>query len=186
MNAPPRISRRGFVVTSSLGMAALALRPHWPAMTTQSASRVVFDPAIEVSIRFASAARWQGTAMHALVGDPYRFILGLLANCGVSGCIAGISSFADFVLLTGTLQDARYRLTGHGRHGGVQGHAHLCFGEFTSCNHELRDHGDAWPEALADYIFGASPATSGRAATPGKIGARAGATVSWLMNPTSA
>jgi hypothetical protein len=117
MIAPPPISRRRFVVTSSLAVAAFGIRPALSAVTTAPPLRVVFDPAIAESVRFASAARRRGSDCHALTGDPYRFVLGLLAVAEPSSHLAGVTSYADFLLLTGTLQEARYRLIGHDLQG---------------------------------------------------------------------
>ena len=120
MIALARISRRRFVATSSLAMAAVVMTPALSALATPTPPRVLFDPAIDAAVRFAAAAHRQGSDCHALAGDRYRFVLDVLAVAGAPRSITGITTYADFLLLTGTLQEARYRLIGPELHEGTE------------------------------------------------------------------
>jgi hypothetical protein len=183
MNRHVPLSRRRFVVTSSLALATLALRPASSApMGGSPAPRVVFDPNVDAAVRFASVARQHGSDCHPMTGDRYRFARGLLAMADRRDMIAGLCTYADFLVLTGTIQELHYRLVGHGTHG-VQ---HHCHGELTGCEGDLARQPASWPEVLATYIATGS-ASRGAGSGWTRIGQTNDVTaVTWLMKPRSA
>jgi hypothetical protein len=170
MNRHVPLSRRRFVVTSSLALATLALRPASSApMGGSPAPRVVFDPNVDAAVRFASVARQHGSDCHPMTGDRYRFARGLLAMADRRDMIAGLCTYADFLVLTGTIQELHY-----------------CHGELTGCEGDLARQPASWPEVLATYIATGS-ASRGAGSGWTRIGQTNDVTaVTWLMKPRSA
>jgi hypothetical protein len=188
MSRPPHVRRRTFLAGSAGALGFALLRPvnafAAPASTASTATLIIVDPALDHSVDFGLAARNLGAASHPLSADRYRFVQTLLADATESPAIAGVSSFADFVMLTGALQDAGYRLSGHGIHRLATGE-HEGHGEFIASTVALSRSRGAWPEALAHWLL--ADRTSVKFPTPRRAACPAGGTsvMSWSMKTRS-
>jgi hypothetical protein len=150
MTRPLHLRRRTFLAGSA-GAVGLALLRPVRGFAAAPTTRIIFDPALEHAVHFGLAARDLGAVSRPLTADRYRFVQALLADAAPPA-LAGVSSFADFVMLTGALQDAGYRLSGHGIHRLATG-VHEAHGEFSACALALHRAQGAWPDVLARWIL---------------------------------
>jgi hypothetical protein len=110
MSTQQEISRRKFVGVA-LGLSGGFLLP-WrqvsAAMLSEAPTLLWFDPTRSDACVVAGAAARRGTATQAITGDRVRF-----ANSQLNGApqtFAGVSGYADFILLSGCAAEAGYRL----------------------------------------------------------------------------
>jgi hypothetical protein len=188
MSSESGLARRRFVA-GCVGAAALWCLPDAQAAAATpaaagpprpSAVGVIIDPRIDAAAAFGAALADRGAQCHALAGDPYRFIRGWLGAGESPVIVAGMGTYADFILMTGMLREARYALVSHGLHG-PSARAHRCVGEWTGCEPALRRSADRWPATLAEVVAGQMtgvPPTD-RAQAPEDAGTSV--VVSWVM-----
>jgi hypothetical protein len=187
MSGPTRLRRRTFLAGSAGALGLALLRPV-PGFATSpiampAATRIIFDPAQTHSVQFGLAARDLGAICKPLSADRYRFIQALLAD-NAPAAVAGVSSFDDFVMLSGALQEAGYRLSGHGVHRPSEGQ-HMGHGDLSPCTAALHRSRDAWPAALARWIL--TEREISNSPTPRRAACPAGGTsvMSWSMKTRS-
>jgi hypothetical protein len=110
MNDQHELSRRDFM-SLALGLGGGVLLP-WRSISAAMSSDVppllLFDPTRSDACVLASAAARRGTVTQAITGDRVRF-----ANVRLRGApstFAGVTGYADFILLSGCAAEAGYRL----------------------------------------------------------------------------
>ena len=209
MSSAAFIDRRGFVAGCA-GVAGLCLLPAGYAAPSAVDSlqltnvSVIIDPQFEAAATFGAALSQRGAQRLMLRSDAYRFIRTVLATNNLATTIVGMGTYADLIVATGALREARYAMVAHGQHALSHAH-HFCFGEWADHEHTLQRSAAAWPEALADIIGGgatknllavAPRAERPRAERPQAGGPRAGgprashtqntgSVFSWVMQSTS-
>jgi len=111
MIAIGRHSRRGFIAGALGATGTLLLSDDIFAAETvpTEPQLLVFDP------QRADACRWAATAecrwkKHPIVGDRVRFARNLVCSASTPEKFAGLSGYADFILLSGCAAEAGYRL----------------------------------------------------------------------------
>jgi hypothetical protein len=167
-----RLDRRRFV---ALAAATPLVATHAQASSV-ARPILLFDPALAAAVQIGDAARARGADVRAIAGDRVRYAAALLAARPAR--LAGITSYADFLLLSGAAEETGLRLTGSTRHcDGV----HRCSGAFAPARAMLYAAGDAWPAALADLLLGI-----GDGGAPVRVGSARASLVSWTMVRTGA
>lgn len=118
MSAAALVERRAFVA-GCLGATALWLLPATDTdIESQRLTRVsvIVDPEIEAAAAFGAALAERGARYHALCGDRYRSVRSLLNAAETPIVIAGMNTYADFIVATGVLREARYAMVSYRAH----------------------------------------------------------------------
>jgi hypothetical protein len=177
------LSRRRFVLGTIASLSYVEFgAPVSGAPSKQLPPIVMYDATLDASNDFALAASSRGTDCHAIADDRFRFARAVLTSASQTQRIAAISTYADFLILTGTLEEARYRLVGH--HFVSAASQHCTFGQFAGWTAELHAAGRFWPQALSRRIFGTAGLTARQIADSSPV-LEPATTVSWLMKPRS-
>ncbi len=106
-----RHSRRGFIA-GTLGIAGGLLLSEKIAAAGVAADEpqlLLFDPQRTDACRWAATAECRWTTQ-PIVGDRVRFARNLLSGASAPDVFAGLSGYADFILLSGCAAEAGYRL----------------------------------------------------------------------------
>ena len=114
MSSDARYSRRHFVA-GALGVAGavMCLESHAGASRRlhEEPAVLLFDPA-RSDARDRAAGMGAGWVARPIVGDRVRFAREMLGNDGAATAkLAGLTSYGDFILLSGCAAEAGYRLT---------------------------------------------------------------------------
>jgi hypothetical protein len=156
MSADALLDRRGFVA-GCLGAAGLLLLPTADAAIEPGrliGMSVFVDPEIEAAVAFGAALSHRGAQCHSLCGDRYRLVRSLLSAAESPATVAGMGTYADFIVATDVLREARYAALSYGLHSLSSRTDHRCFGQWSACESALHRSNAAWPATLADVIAG--------------------------------
>jgi len=170
------VGRRGFIGLAAGAPLAMGALPAWGQRADAGALLILFDPTMAASARLADQVRKHGAAVLALSGDRIRFMRDVVASR--PRVIAGMTSYADFLLLSGTAAESGFRLDSHAQHRNITCATHRCFGRWRRADGMLDASADAWPEAMAALMTGAPPSPRTDAANPARPGIAA---TSWML-----
>jgi hypothetical protein len=106
------VTRREFVVGASALGGMLLLSPPGMALPLAKPAEpqvLLFDPDHAAACtRVAEAA--EGCAKVAIVGDRVRFARQFFSGADVPSCVGGLTSYSDYVLLSGCAAEHGYRV----------------------------------------------------------------------------
>lgn len=176
-----RISRRGVLGAGALGALAV------PTLSGLSAwrwhhegSRVLLhDPSLEAGRRFAQASHRLGLVSRPIEGDRIRFMRDILATR--PAIIAGISRYADLLLIADVAAEAGYSLGAEFEGRGSTCEATQCLPGWNTLGRITFAAGHAWVEALAAYV--ANPGEMALASHPTPSPLDAGLILGWGLAP---
>ena len=111
MSGDSEFTRREFVVGAISALAVVAMGPALAAIAPEAAGLMVFDPEhADACRRVEGAAAAQGCATLPVVGDRVRFGRDLFASGKAPAIVAGLTHYADYILLSGCAAEHGYRL----------------------------------------------------------------------------
>ena len=172
------MQRREFLAGGGLFAASAAWPVHAMAMAPAPLI-VLFDGRAPEARRFAQVLRRQGAAAFDIEADMARLWYGALRRGSSQGRrvrIAGLASWADFVVARGCAMEAGFTLTHHAVHD-LAGPSHKVIrSDRASVEATLAAAEAAWPEALASLMAGL-PAPSARVRAT-----RSGTLASWAIS----
>lgn len=147
-----RTSRRSALL-GALAVPALAGIAHWSGASNGTLAGkpvLVHDPALEAGRHFAKAGAAQGARVQPIHGDRIRFTRDIAAKN--PSLIAGVSRYADFLLIADVLSEAGYSAAAvlHS-HAGLC-HASQCQKGWSRLSQVGKAVGKNWPETLAYFI----------------------------------
>jgi len=182
MSCESLVERRAFVA-GCVGAAGLLLLPMADAVVGPrrlSATSVIIDPTIEAAAAFGALLGRRGAQCHVLTGDPYRFIRGVLNAGETPAAVAGMGTYALFLIATGVLREARYTLVSHGLHQSVRAR-HCCYGEWSGCESALQRSATDWLATLVEVMAGPTTDATTAQGFADLEAADTGAVLSWVM-----
>jgi hypothetical protein len=111
MSADGAYSRRGFIAGAVAAGSGLALLSTPVDMTSAGQPQLfLFDAERADACRNVAGNAAHSCEARAIVGDRVRFALDLFAAARAPDVVAGVSTYADFILLSGTAAEHGYRV----------------------------------------------------------------------------
>ena len=114
------MKRRHFLATLLATAGSVAVVPAHAASLTKR--RIwVYDPALPAIMPLVEAARATGDDVRAVEGDRIRFARDMVG--GGTASVAGVTRYADFLMLSGVAAEAGYRVVSQALWPGSSGAA---------------------------------------------------------------
>jgi hypothetical protein len=110
MSFDKEFSRRGFIAGVAAVGCGLVLLPKQASAAAGMPQLFLFDPEHADLCRSLAGSTAPSCEARAIVGDRVRFALDLFASERAPTVVAGVSTYADFILLTGTAAEHGYRV----------------------------------------------------------------------------
>ncbi len=114
-------SRRDFMVGAAIALGSgLLLSDQQGAAATMLSAKpqlLLFDPDQADACRDLAGGAGRGCITRPIVGDRVRFARDVLSDASAPEIVSGITSYADFVLLSGCAAEQGYRVLSERAHG---------------------------------------------------------------------